>query len=636
MEHQYKIEKGLQVIHQGAEYQVMNVRDMNSVIALNMETKHPVVLQINELHPVSNNPERFKNISAGVELESLPQYAWDKAMHKYNIIKPLLELSRPAKSIVEALAAENNMNACTIYRWLYRYRKAGCVSGLIDLAKGCAGSLRLPHETDAIITAIIEEKYLNKQKLTALKIHNEVKLSCMRNGLTPPCYGSTLRRINLLSEKIKTERRMDRSVAINKYHPTEGHFPDAEFPLACVQIDHTLMDIMLVDEVQRRSIGRPWITVAIDVYSRMVLGFYMSLDPPGTLGTGLCIANSILPKEMWLAKMDVKGEWPCYGLMRTIQLDNAKEFHGIMLQRACHEYGIEIDFRPVKKPNYGGHIERLMGTFAEELHSLPGTTFSDKNDRQHYDAEGMACFTMKEIEQWLLTYITGVYHQRVHTAIKCSPIARYTAGILGDDKQPGIGLSRPLLNEWKIKLDFMPVVQRKLQREGVVIDNIWYYHDVLRKWIYEGGNKGIGKKKASDDFIFKRDPRDISVIYFYDPELKEYYPIPYRNLCLPPITLWEYKEVFRTLTAQGRSNINEEMIFAALEQMRGIQQQAVDKVKAARRHKKIVRQELAINNSIKKDVVNAYMEGGDEDVTALQIVPGDIKPYEDIDYGSFN
>jgi len=49
-------------------------------------------------------------------------------------------------------------------------------------------------------------------------------------------------------------------------------------PLEIVQIDHTLVDIMVVDEVQRESMGRPWVTVAFDVATRVALGFVLSLN----------------------------------------------------------------------------------------------------------------------------------------------------------------------------------------------------------------------------------------------------------------------------------------------------------------------------------------------------------------------
>ena len=52
-------------------------------------------------------------------------------------------------------------------------------------------------------------------------------------------------------------------------------FDSAQRPLDLVQIDHTKLDIIVVDDEQRLPIGRPWITLAIDVYSRMVTGFYI-------------------------------------------------------------------------------------------------------------------------------------------------------------------------------------------------------------------------------------------------------------------------------------------------------------------------------------------------------------------------
>ena len=188
-----------------------------------------------------------------------------------------------------------------------------------------------------------------------------------------------------------------------------------------MQIDHTKLDIILVDDHHRRPIGRPWITLAIDVFSRMVAGFYVSFDPPGALATGLCLAHAILPKEQWLAKRDIEAEWPVWGFPKTLHMDNAKEFRGLMLQRACAEYGIDIDWRPVARPHFGGHIERLLGTASKEIHTLPGTTFSNPQQRGSYDSEGKAALTLSEFEAWLAVYVTQVYHQRKHSSLGMSP-----------------------------------------------------------------------------------------------------------------------------------------------------------------------------------------------------------------------
>ena len=58
-------------------------------------------------------------------------------------------------------------------------------------------------------------------------------------------------------------------------------------PLELVQIDHTLVDIMVVDDLQRESMGRPWVTIAFDVATRVVLAFILSLNPPSATSVGL-------------------------------------------------------------------------------------------------------------------------------------------------------------------------------------------------------------------------------------------------------------------------------------------------------------------------------------------------------------
>jgi putative transposase len=213
------------------------------------------------------------------------------------------------------------------------------------------------------------------------------------------------------------QRREGRKPAHDRFGEVRGAFPGADYPLAVVQIDHTKLDIELVDDDTRKPIGRPWLTLAIDVYSRMVTGFYLSLDPPSAFSVGMCVAHSANRKEADLERLSVKGEWPIWGIMNLIHADNGKEFRSKTIAKACDEYGIRIEWRPVKTPHYGGHIERLMGTVATEIHALPGTTFSNPKQRGEYDPAKQASMTYHELERWLTQFIVGVYHQRVHRGI---------------------------------------------------------------------------------------------------------------------------------------------------------------------------------------------------------------------------
>jgi putative transposase len=59
-----------------------------------------------------------------------------------------------------------------------------------------------------------------------------------------------------------------------------------------------------------------------------------------------------------------------FGIPKQVLVDNGPEFHGAALERGCCEYGITLLHRPVARPHYGGHIERLIGTMMGKVHLL--------------------------------------------------------------------------------------------------------------------------------------------------------------------------------------------------------------------------------------------------------------------------
>ncbi len=428
---------------------------------------------------------------------------------------------------------------------------------------------------------MIEQHYLTRQRLSIQHVASEIIHCCRSDGIEAPHPNTIRRRIARIPDLVQTKRR-DGPQAARAYVPLEGNFPLPAAPLGVVQIDHTKVDIILVDDISRRSVGRPWITVAIDIFSRMIVGFYVSFDPPGAMSTGLCIVHAMLPKDIWLAKYGISTPWPIYGRIQSLHLDNAKEFHGTMLERACQNYGIELNWRPVKKPWYGGHIERWMGTFAQELQNLPGATFSNPAARGEYDSERNAALTLTEFETWLATFVTEVYHQRVHSGLGMPPLQKYASSST---------VPAWRVDERRLRLDFMPYLERTVQPYGIQIDRIVYYSDVLRRWINAADPTTPAHKRK---FTIRRDPRDISAVYFYDPEAEDHFPIPYRDTSHPAISVWELNEIQRQLEQLGRESINEDLIFGAQARMREIADTARLTTKAARRDAQRRRRHLGI------------------------------------------
>jgi transposase InsO family protein len=138
-------------------------------------------------------------------------------------------------------------------------------------------------------------------------------LQCFKAKLKKPGANTVRRRVAMLSDRLKLEKRKGRKAAAEKYEPIKGHFPGTDYPLAVAQIDHTPMDVIVVDEEHRQPIQRPWLTVVIDVYSRMVLGFAIYLEKPSAFPAGLAVAHAVLPEEAWLTGVGVQAEWPLLG-----------------------------------------------------------------------------------------------------------------------------------------------------------------------------------------------------------------------------------------------------------------------------------------------------------------------------------
>ena len=194
--------------------------------------------------------------------------------------------------------------------------------------------------------------------------------------------------------------------------PTPGEYTAAR-PLEIVQIDHTQVDIIVVDEQSRKEIGRPWITLAVDVLTRMVTGFYLALEPPSVASIGLCLLHAVYDKASWVAERDIDAPWPVSGLPGALHADNGSDFRSRAFVRACRNQGIEVVWRLPGKPHFGGDIERLIGTQMGAVHLLPGTTFSNPGERGSYRSSKAARMTLRELERWIGWEIAGHYHQRI-------------------------------------------------------------------------------------------------------------------------------------------------------------------------------------------------------------------------------
>lgn len=492
---------------------------------------------------------------------------WEEARRREPVVRRLASLDRLSLPALREACAQLHLGRTRVRELVAAYRAAPVTSALVRPQRGQpSGTKRLPAPIEAVIEAAIRDVWRTRQKPSVSALVRHIAHDCRAQSLRPPSWDAIKARLDRLDARaVMTDREGYRKAAA-RFRPVTSPYT-AEWALQVVQVDHTLVDVFVVDDRHRLPIQRPWLTLAIDIASRMVAGFHLTLEAPSSASVALALHHAVAPKEAWLAARDITAPWPVSGLPDALHLDNAKEFRAQALKRGAEEHGIDLLHRPVRTPHYGGHIERLIGTMMGEAHLLPGTTFANVAERGNYDPERHAALTLAELEKWLAIQIVGPYHAGVHDGIGLPPSAAWTGALA---RRPEAVRVPSDLDGFLV--DLLPCQERMVRRDGIRLFNIHYWDDVLSVWA------GRVETRLSVRF----DPRDLSRIWLEAPDGTRW-PIRYRDLARPPISLWEHREAQRRLREQGRAAVDEQLIFDAVEAQRALVAEAAAQTKRARR-----------------------------------------------------
>lgn len=523
------------------------------------------------------------------------------------IIRPLVEKQRLVAADVKEACASLGLSRSRLYQLIGIFREQQVASSLAPLKRGQRpGTSRLPEDVAALVDDCIKKFYRTRQRAKIGQLVDQVRHECRRAGVKPPGWRTVRRRIALVDVKRLVRDREGKKAADDRFRPVVAEF-SADYALQIVQIDHTKVDLFIVDEIYRLPIARPWLTLLIDIASRQVTGFHISLEAPSITSVALACYHAVMPKEAWLAGRDIAAPWPAQGLPDILHMDNAAEFKSKALKLGVGEHGVDLQYRPVATPHYGGHIERLIGTMMGQVHLLPGTTFSNVEERGDYDSERHALMTLREFEHWFAIEVVGRYHPDLHSALGMSPNAAW--------EQACAARPRPLrlpADGKKFFYDLLPFTWRKVRRDGLTMFGIRYQDPALSVWA------GTHERKMR----VKYDPRDLSAVFLEAPD-GSHWPIRYRDLKRKPITLWEHRQALKALRARGIKTVDEQLIFDAVEAQRMIVAEAARKTKSARRQVQRINDALADREGIRRP---ARLPRPDDPPAAPAPIEDDVPP----------
>lgn len=374
----------------------------------------------------------------------------------------------------EKLSKRHNVSVRQLQRLRAAYLKDPRASALVRNPGGRPQGLNcLSPDVDTVVVHTIRKHYYRREKPTKAYVIERAQSLARRLKLPVPSRKAVLTRLAREDGWLADRARLGSKAAKQKWEVRIGGL-SVHKPLDLVQIDHTPADVLVLTDDRLDILGRPWVTVAIDVATRCVVGLYVSMDTPSATSVALCIEHMVLPKR---ENHDDPELWPMYGKPRGILVDNGKDFRCDALKRGCDEHGIALSWRPVRTPHYGAHVERLIGTLMKIAHLLPGTTFSNVKERGDYKSEGKARLTLSEFRQWLIQKICRFYHPRRHRGLGIPPVVAWERGLTNAE---GIFVAPPLLERpLDFRMDFLPTAWRKVRRTGIEFNGSRYWHDDL-------------------------------------------------------------------------------------------------------------------------------------------------------------
>ena len=335
-----------------------------------------------------------------------------------------------------------------------------------------------------------------------------------------------------------------------------------------VEIDHTRLPFFVVDTETRMPIGTPSLTSAVDKYSGVIVGYYLSFEPFSYLSVMQCLLHAIRPKDYVKEKFpSVKKEWNAYGLMEVLVVDNGKEFYSKHFQDACQQLGITIQYTPPYMPWYKSSVERTFGSYNTQLlKGQPGNFLLEFTKEYNYDPRKNAVVSLEALQEMLHIFIIDIHNQSSHPQL-LAPRAEVWS--------KASTVCPPTLpkNLQDLRVLVGAMEKRVISRKGVELNGLYYNSPELARLRsnYEPeDNRRKDGKRPREKATIKYDPTDLSTIYVLDPTTHEFLEVPAVNQeYTQGLTLWQHR-VIKNLAASSAKRVDLVALALAKQQIQEI------------------------------------------------------------------
>lgn len=364
----------------------------------------------------------------------------------------------------------------TVRRWSKSQKEAVANGGSSVLAlvpKTKAKGNRLPRLDDAqqcVIQEVIKSHWVTTEAKNYKACYRHLLTACAELDIKPPSYPTLIAAIKAQETNRGLRIRHGKRMAYQKSTFVEVLYADTpqhgSRPFQYVHIDHTQLDLELISSRTGKPLGRPWLTLAIDAFSRRVLALYLTYEPPSYTSVMMCMRSMVQRYKR---------------LPEFVVVDNGRDLTSSAFATFLSTMGVHLRLRPAGQPRHGAVLERIFGrAHSEYVHNLAGNTKATKNVRMttgKHLPKNFAQWTLESmyfgLEYWAFEY----YDQEVHSSLDLSPREAFERGLA----QTGVREHRMVLCNQDFMIVTCPPVDRTGQRRvhgqrGVKVNDLLYWH----------------------------------------------------------------------------------------------------------------------------------------------------------------
>ena len=375
--------------------------------------------------------------------------------------------------------AQHSIPARTLRLWAAQYRLAkkqygnGYVGLLGKTSKRGNRTSRLSEESRDLLIQFIENDYENLRQKTKIVSWAALKRKCNERGIEAPSYVTFCVAVRERATFEQTLKRRGRRAAYThasfyfELEPTTPRHGDRPFEIG--HIDHTELDVEVVCSHTGRPLGRPWMTILTDAFSRRCLALYLTFDVPSYRSCMMILRDCVRRH----------GRLP-----QIIVIDGGPEFQSTYFETLLARYECTKKTRPPAKARFGSVCERLFGTTNTQfIHSLRGNTQIMRNVRQvtkSNDPVGQAAWTLVHLYDYLSSFLFEIYDTIEHPALGQTPREAYFKSL----ESTGVRSNRLIPYDQAFLMATLPTTQRGTARvspgRGVIVNGVYYWAEAFR------------------------------------------------------------------------------------------------------------------------------------------------------------